>query len=106
MLVSSVPLSETHMAGRPRTAMSASSSRVTRSPGRDVSAMGVQAFPREVVANHEDAEAPAIAKCIRYEIHAPALIGSLRDRYRCSCSQRTLAAGTPAHLQPLLTVES
>ena len=38
MLVSSVPLSETHMAGRPRAAMRASSSRTTRKPGRDVSA--------------------------------------------------------------------
>jgi hypothetical protein len=32
MLVNSVPLSETHMAGRPRTAMRASSSRRARPP--------------------------------------------------------------------------
>ena len=38
MLVSSVPLSETIIAGRLRVAMTASSSRATRRPDRDVSA--------------------------------------------------------------------
>jgi hypothetical protein len=38
MLVSSVPLSETHSSGGPRTAMRASSSRATLRPGSDVSA--------------------------------------------------------------------
>ena len=38
MLVSSVPLSETIIAGQPRRAMTASSSRATRRPGSDVSA--------------------------------------------------------------------
>ena len=37
MPVSSVPLSETHIVGRPRAAMRASSSRTTRSPGSEVS---------------------------------------------------------------------
>ena len=37
MLVSSVPLSETIVAGLPRTAMMASSSRITRKPEREKS---------------------------------------------------------------------
>ena len=37
MPVSSAPLSETHIAGRARAAMSASSSRATRRPGSEVS---------------------------------------------------------------------
>jgi hypothetical protein len=38
MLVSSVPLSETMLTGRPRPAMMASSSRATRTPDSEVSA--------------------------------------------------------------------
>lgn len=38
MLVNSVPLSETHVVGLPRTAMMASSSRATRAPESEVSA--------------------------------------------------------------------
>ena len=41
-LVNSVPLSETHMLGRPRRATTASSSRTTRNPGSDVSATSVR----------------------------------------------------------------
>ena len=42
-LVSSVPLSETIVVGRPRSAMTASSSRATRKPGNEVSAASVAA---------------------------------------------------------------
>src|SRR5205823_11305234 len=42
MLVSSVPLSETHIVGQPRTAMTASSSRTTRKPDSEVSAMSAR----------------------------------------------------------------
>jgi hypothetical protein len=42
MLVSSAPLSETTIAGRPRTAIKVSSSRATRRPGNDVSATKVR----------------------------------------------------------------
>jgi hypothetical protein len=41
MLVSSVPLSETHVLGRPRRAISASSSRATRAPDSEVSGISV-----------------------------------------------------------------
>ena len=105
MLVSSVPLSETHIAGRPRAAMRASSSRATRRPGSEVSAHQRQAFPREVVDDRQDAEAPAIGERIRQEVQAPALIGALRQRHRRPRAQGTLAAAAPAHLQPFLAVE-
>jgi hypothetical protein len=42
MPVSSVRLSETHMAGQPRTAVRKSSSRTTRRPGSDVSAINAR----------------------------------------------------------------
>ncbi len=48
MLVSSVPLSETHIAGRPRPAMIRSSSRVTRRPESEVSALFDLEYRREV----------------------------------------------------------
>ncbi len=53
MLVSSVPLSETHMAGRPRAAMRASSSRTTRSPA---------ARCRRTSARHSRVKSSTIAK--------------------------------------------
>ena len=105
MPVSSVPLSETHIAGRPRAAMRASSSRATRSPGSEVSATS---------ARHSRVKSSTIARMrnrrpsaerIRQEVQAPALIGTLRQRHRRSCAQRTLAAAAPAHLQPFLAVE-
>jgi hypothetical protein len=42
--VSSAPLSETHIAGRPREAIRASSSRTTRSPGNEVSGTSARHF--------------------------------------------------------------
>jgi hypothetical protein len=42
LLVNSVPLSDTHSAGRPRRPMRLSSSRTTRRPGSDVSATSAQ----------------------------------------------------------------
>ena len=42
MLVSSVPLSETQLLGRPRRAISASSSRATRAPDSDVSGISAR----------------------------------------------------------------
>jgi hypothetical protein len=38
-----------------------------------------QAFPREVVDHSQDAKPPAIGKCVRQEIQAPALIGPLQS---------------------------
>jgi hypothetical protein len=56
MLVSSVPLSETHIAGRPRSAMMA-----------------------EVVDDGEDPKPSAIGQHVADEVQRPALVGSLRN---------------------------
>ena len=64
-----------------------------------------QAFPREVIDDRQDPEPSAIGECVRQEVQAPTLVGTLRQRHRRPCAQRTLAAATPAHLQPFLAVE-
>ena len=64
MPVSSVPLSETHIAGRPREAIRLSSSRTTASLAVRYRHQN-QTFTREVVDDREDTEPPAIRKSIR-----------------------------------------
>ena len=72
--VSSVPLSLTIMAGLPRVAMSASSSRATRSPESDVSATRREAFAGAVVDHGQDPEAAAVGEVIGDEVERPALV--------------------------------
>ena len=105
MLVSSVPLSETHIDGRPRWAMTASSSRATRMPESEVSADQAQALAREVIDHGEDAEPPAVGERIAHEVERPALIRALRQRHRRPRAQRSLASATAADLKALLPIE-
>ncbi len=67
---------------------------------------GRQAFPAEVVDDAQDPEAAAVGQRVGDEVEAPALIGILRDRHRCSRAERTLAATALAHRQALLAIES
>jgi hypothetical protein len=106
MPVSSVPLSETHMAGRPRTATIASSSRTNpQSRQRGVGDQR-QAFAREVVDNGENAEAAAVGEGVGQEVEAPALVRPLWDRYRRPRADRSLASAPSAYLQPFLAIET
>src|SRR4051794_17035090 len=100
MPVSSVPLSETHIAGRPRRATMASSARQGRVSDQR------QTLAGEVIDDREDAETPAIDQGIRHEVEGPALVRSLRDRQRRSCAKRPLATTAPANLQPFLAVQA
>jgi len=102
MLVNSVPLSETIMAGRPRIPITASSSRATRKPGRDDQN---QAFAREVVDEGQNAEAATVDHGVRQEVQAPALIGTLRQGHRRPRSERSLAAAAVTHLKPFLAIK-
>jgi hypothetical protein len=73
MPVSLVPLSETHITGRQREAISPSSD---PSPGQRGVGDERQAFPREVIDDRQDAETSAVGESIRQEVQAPALIGT------------------------------
>ena len=105
MPVSSVPLSETHIAGRPR----AGDDGIELAHDPQAGQRGIgdqrQAFPREVVDDRQNAEAAAVGESIRQEVQAPALIGALRQGHRRPCAQCPLAPATPPHLQPFLAVE-
>jgi hypothetical protein len=94
------------MAGRPRTATIASSSRTTRKLGSEVSAMSARHSRVKSSTNGEDAEAAAVSERVRLEIQAPTLIGALRHGQRRPGSQGTLAPTTAAHLKPFLAVEA
>src|SRR2546423_13017593 len=101
MPVSSVPLSETHIAGRPREAIRALSSRTTRRPGSEVSPTS---------ARHSRVKSSTIARMRNRRpsakaIQAPMLIGTLRQDHRRPRPQRALATAPPAYLQSFLAVE-
>ena len=102
MPVSLVPLSETHITGRQREAISPSSD---PSPGQRGVGDERQAFPREVIDDRQDAETSAVGESIRQEVQAPALIGTLRQRHRRPGAERPLAAAAAPNLQPFLAVE-
>src|ERR1041384_1473605 len=106
MPVSSVPLSETHLAGRPRWAMMISSSRTTRRPGSEVSAISVRHSRVKSSTTAMIRKRRPSTKGIRQKVQAPALVRSLRDRKRRPRAERPLASTTPAHLQSLLAVEA
>jgi hypothetical protein len=96
MLVSSVPLSETHSSGLLRSAMK---------PGQRGVGRQAQAFAREVVDHSEDAEAAAVAQCVAEKIERPALVRSLRHGQRCPGAERPLAAAATLDLEALLGIE-
>ena len=105
MLVSSVPLSETHMAGRPRVAMTASSSRATRRPGSEVSATRQRhSRVKSSTTAKIRKRRPSVEQRLT-EVQAPALVRPLRDRHRGPGAERPLAPATPTHLEPLLAIE-
>ena len=79
--VSSVPLS-LKMAGRPRRATSASSSRATRKPGERGVGDQRQALPGEVVDDSPECGSAGRRQAIGDEVEAPALVRSLRHRHR------------------------
>src|SRR5215218_7020788 len=64
-----------------------------------------QAFPREVINQREDAEAPAAHQRVGDEVERPAQIAILRDGHRRSGTESAFATAALAHGQPLLLVE-
>jgi hypothetical protein len=98
MLVGSVPLSET-IHGR-ATANGDDGIELARDPQPRQRGIGHQrqTLAGEVVADREDAKAPAVAQRIRGEVQAPTLIGSLRQRDRRPGAERACgqSAGGPA----------
>jgi hypothetical protein len=76
VLVSSVPLSDTHATGCPQTAMIPSGSRATRTPPNEGVSDKCQAFAREVIDRDENAKAPSVGKRIGGEVEAPTPIGT------------------------------
>ena len=107
MLVSSVPLSETRMAGRP--CATDDDIELTRHPKPRQRHVGHQrqAFPAEVV-DHQDPKAPAVGEYVRHEFEAPAPIGVLPGRDRSPRSRSPFAAicsGAPAATLPVEAAE-
>lgn len=105
MLVSSVPISLTTIAGRARSAIAQSSSRATRSPEIEVSAISrthsrVKSSITAKIRNRRPQ-----AKRVGGEVERPALVAPLRDRHRCAGPQCPLAAAA-AHLEPLLAIQA
>jgi hypothetical protein len=91
--VSSVPLSLTIVFGLPHWSRSRSSSRATRVPEIEVSAMSGQTLARAVVDHYEDAQAAAIDELVGNEVEPPA-VRPLWNRHWRPCAECTLA---PAH---------
>ena len=105
MLVNSVPLSETHVAGR--AALGDDGIELASDPQARQRGVGDQrqAFAGEVVDDRQDAKPPAVAQLIVQEIERPALVGALRQRHRRPGAERPLAAAATAHLKPFLGIE-
>jgi hypothetical protein len=68
MLVSSVPLSDTHVAGGPRLVMIVSSSRPTRSPDSDVSASRQRHSRVKSTTTARILKPPSIGQRVAYEV--------------------------------------
>lgn len=81
------------------------SSRTTRRPDNEVSTMHAKQSRLQSSMTPTHAEPPAAGQCVRHEVEAPALVGLLRDRHRCPCSQRSFPATALAHRQPLFTIQ-
>ena len=103
--VSSVPLSETQVAGWPRRVMiTLKFSHYPQSRRRGVGNER-KALASEVINDSQDAEAAPIREGIRQEVEAPALVRTLWDRQRRPGAERTFAPATPTDLKPFLPVE-
>ena len=92
MLVSSVPLSLTTVAGLPRMAMRVSSSRATRMPDSEVSAAS---------ARQSRVKSSTIAR-MRKRLLSASASDNLWERQRRPGPQRLLAATAATDLQPFL----
>ena len=105
MLVSSVPLSETHI---DRTTAQGDDG-IQLAHHSQTRQRGVgdqrQAFAGEVVDHRQDAEPASIGEGIRQKVQAPALVRPLRDYHRRPRAQGPFAPAAPAHLQPLLAIQ-
>ncbi len=64
-----------------------------------------EAFPREVIDQREDAEAPAAYQRVGHEVERPAQIAVLRDGHRRSGTESPFATAALAHGEPLFLVE-
>src|ERR1700730_16146328 len=104
MPVSSLSLSETQRVGGPRSATRASSSRTTRRPESELSAMRHR---------HSRAKSSTMVR-IRKRLFSPtaslttqrpALVGSLRDRHQHPAAEHALAVTAPGHLETSLALE-
>ena len=106
MLVNSVPLSLTIISGRPRRAITASSSRPTLAPDSDVSATRamhsrVKSSTTASMRNRRLSVSVSLTKSSDQR-----WFGALRQRHRSPCSQRSLASTTPANLKPFLGIQT
>ena len=106
MLVNSVPLSLTIIAGRDRSAIAQSSSRATRTPENRGVGDEPDALAGEVVDHRKDPEPPTAGERVGHEVQRPALVAALRDRHRRPDAERPLATAATPHGQPLLAVKS
>src|SRR5579863_4058764 len=104
-LVSSVPLSLTMTWGVPRSNVSRSSSRTTRTPPNEVSTTMVRHSRLKSSTIARNTEAAPVAECVRDEVERPALVDGERQHHRRPRSQRALTAAAPAHHQLFLTVQ-
>src|SRR3979490_188555 len=103
--VSSVPLSDTIIAGLPQTATRRSSTRTIRLPGRDVSISTPK--PRRVnwSSTLNTRKAATALQRVRHEVEHPDRIGASRFLERRSAANRTLTSAAATHFQALLTIE-
>ena len=99
--VSSVPLSLTIVFGLPHWSRSRSSSRATRVPEIEVSAMSGQTLARAVVDHYEDAQAAAIDELVGNEVERPAVV---RRHWR-PCAECTLAPAPPADHEAFFAID-
>ena len=64
-----------------------------------------EAFPREVIDQRQNAEAPAAHQCVGHEVERPAQVTILRDSHWRPGAEGSFASAALAHGQPLLLVE-
>jgi hypothetical protein len=104
MPVNSVRLSDTHIAGRPSEAIEASSSRTTRSPGKEVSGISAR---RSCVSHRRSPGCGSAGRRRKHPIGSPGSTADwgLQQCHRRSRAQGSLAPATAPYLQPLIAVE-
>ena len=99
------PVVADHHAGTPSLADDAIELAGNADPGQGRVDDEGEAFAGEVVDDGQDAEASAVAQNVRYEVDGPTLVHPLRDRHRCSRSDRPLAPTASPDRQAFLAVE-